>query len=206
MAIKVYVVDDSAVVRQTLMHLLQGDPEIELMGSAPNPLIAGPAIQKNRPDVLLLDIEMPGMTGLELATQLQRAVVETGKLVIEDRKWQQLGRFVRVTLGECPEAPPPCGSNSRSLAGGSLALHGRLRAALWTKQMWEAARSGCGAPCHEMSAFLHCSPCRPTPHSPTRDSSARAAGPARLPQLMGKAPPEGYARREVAAVRPQRPS
>ncbi len=70
MAIKVYVVDDSAVVRQTLMHLLQGDPEIELMGSAPNPLIAAPVVRKTPPDVLLLDIEMPGMDGITFLRQV----------------------------------------------------------------------------------------------------------------------------------------
>lgn len=68
--IKVFVVDDSAVVRQAFIHLLEGDPQIELVGSAPNPIIAGPIIQRLRPDALLLDIEMPGMDGLTFLRQI----------------------------------------------------------------------------------------------------------------------------------------
>ena len=69
--IKVYVVDDSAVMRQTLAHLLQGVADLRLIGSAPNPLVAAPAMKKERPDVILLDIEMPRMDGYEVAAHVR---------------------------------------------------------------------------------------------------------------------------------------
>jgi two-component system chemotaxis response regulator CheB len=62
--IRVLVVDDSAVVRQTLSSLLSSDPDIEIMGTASDPFVAADRIAEEIPDVITLDIEMPRMDGL----------------------------------------------------------------------------------------------------------------------------------------------
>ncbi|MCP4715738.1 MAG: chemotaxis response regulator protein-glutamate methylesterase [Deltaproteobacteria bacterium] len=62
--IRVLIVDDSAVVRQTLEEILSSDPQIEIMASASDPFVAAERISKEVPDVMTLDIEMPRMDGL----------------------------------------------------------------------------------------------------------------------------------------------
>ena len=62
--IRVLIVDDSAVVRQTLAYVLAQDPEIEVIGTAGDPYAAAEKIAEQVPDVITLDIEMPRMDGL----------------------------------------------------------------------------------------------------------------------------------------------
>ena len=62
--IKVLIVDDSAVVRQTLSEILESDPDISVMGVAADPYIAAETMESQIPDVITLDIEMPRMDGL----------------------------------------------------------------------------------------------------------------------------------------------
>ncbi|PLX17943.1 MAG: chemotaxis response regulator protein-glutamate methylesterase [Salinivirgaceae bacterium] len=62
--IRVLVVDDSAVVRQTIAEILNADSHIEVIATASDPYYAAKRIQKEIPDVITLDVEMPRMDGL----------------------------------------------------------------------------------------------------------------------------------------------
>lgn len=68
--VKVMVVDDSAVVRQTLTDLLNSDDELEVIASAADPYIAAEKLRDFIPDVITLDIEMPKMDGLTFLRKL----------------------------------------------------------------------------------------------------------------------------------------
>ncbi len=68
--IKVLIVDDSAVVRQIFAQQLSKDPELQVVGSAPDPYIARDLIVERAPDVVVLDIEMPRMDGLTFLRKL----------------------------------------------------------------------------------------------------------------------------------------
>jgi two-component system chemotaxis response regulator CheB len=62
--IKVLLVDDSAVVRQVLLAILDGEPGIQVIGAASDPIFAMQKMSREWPDVIVLDIEMPRMDGI----------------------------------------------------------------------------------------------------------------------------------------------
>jgi len=68
--IRVLIVDDSAIVRKILSDALAGEPDLEVVGTAPDPYVARDKILALRPDVLTLDIEMPRMDGLTFLKKL----------------------------------------------------------------------------------------------------------------------------------------
>jgi len=71
-AVTVLVVDDSATMRSLISAVLRRDPEINVVGTAADPLEARTKIKELNPDVITLDVEMPNMNGLEFLEKIMR--------------------------------------------------------------------------------------------------------------------------------------
>ncbi|OFZ25062.1 MAG: hypothetical protein A2381_13135 [Bdellovibrionales bacterium RIFOXYB1_FULL_37_110] len=71
--IKVMIVDDSSPVRKLVRKMIESNSDFEVVAEAENPLIAQNLINKNRPDVMTLDINMPGMDGVTFLKKMMKA-------------------------------------------------------------------------------------------------------------------------------------
>lgn len=80
--IRVLVVDDHAVVRSGLRRVLDAEPDIETVGEAPNAERAVFEAMEQKPDVVLLDVVMPGKSGIEIIPTLHQNVPEAKVLVL----------------------------------------------------------------------------------------------------------------------------
>lgn len=82
MTIRVLIVDDHTVVRQGLRLLLEAQADIEVVGEAVGGKEALLAAQEAKPDVILLDLIMPGMSGLDVLRELQKQHIASRVLVL----------------------------------------------------------------------------------------------------------------------------
>jgi len=80
MSKKVVVVDDSYIMRTLVTNIVTADPDFEVVGSAGNGVLGLEAVKKFSPDLVLLDIEMPEMDGLECLKRLK--LVSSAKVII----------------------------------------------------------------------------------------------------------------------------
>jgi DNA-binding NarL/FixJ family response regulator len=82
MSVTVLLADDHPIVRQGLKHLLEADPSLKMVGEASNGLEAVQLAEKYKPDVLIVDIVMPELNGLEVLKQVRERSPQTCCIVL----------------------------------------------------------------------------------------------------------------------------
>jgi two-component system response regulator DesR len=80
--IRILIAEDQAMLRGALTALLGMESDIEVLGAAPDGETAWRELQRLKPDLLVTDIEMPGLTGLELAQRIQRQALPIKVVIV----------------------------------------------------------------------------------------------------------------------------
>ncbi len=131
--IKVLVVDDTALMRKLISDILTRDPEIEVIGTAPNGYLALQKIKRLKPDVVTMDVEMPKMDGL---TALSKIMEECPLPVIMVSSHTYEGAKVTLEaleLGAFDFIPKPTGIKSDAFAIIADSLIAKVKAAAMAK-------------------------------------------------------------------------
>jgi two-component system chemotaxis response regulator CheB len=130
--IKVLIVDDSAFVRTTYKTLLEHDPEIVVIGTASDPYIAVQKIQKEKPDVITLDIEMPKMDGLTFLKKLM-AQAPMPVIVISNQSVKGAEVAIRaLEMGAVDVIAKPSLATEEEIIESRIALVDKVRSAYHT--------------------------------------------------------------------------
>jgi DNA-binding NarL/FixJ family response regulator len=82
MTVKIMLADDHHVVRQGLRALLEAEPDFEVVGEVADGLEVIPLLERLQPEVLLLDLMMPGLNGLEITHQISQRSIKTHVLIL----------------------------------------------------------------------------------------------------------------------------
>lgn len=129
MSIKALVVDDSAIIRKVVSDLLNSDPEIEVISTAPNGEIAIEKVRKYKPDIITLDVEMPGLCGIETLRRLKLDIPDIKVIMVSSHT--EAGARVTIealTLGANDYiTKPSSSSNGLSKEGFSIKLIEKIK-------------------------------------------------------------------------------
>jgi two-component system chemotaxis response regulator CheB len=126
--IKVLIIDDSALVRKLLKDILDKDPAIEVVGVAPDPLIAIQKIKQFEPDVLTLDIEMPRMDGLTFLGKLMKSHPMPVLMFSSLTEQGAVATMKALALGAIDFLPKPKANLSVGIEDLSFELTSKLKA------------------------------------------------------------------------------
>ena len=116
--IRVMIVDDSTVIRSLVRNIL-ADPEIEVVGTAASGTMALQTMPRARPDVIVLDIEMPGMDGISALPRLLQ--IDPGVKIIIASTLSQRNADISMkalTLGAADYVPKPTTAREIGAEGG----------------------------------------------------------------------------------------
>jgi two-component system chemotaxis response regulator CheB len=166
--IKVLVIDDSAVMRAFLARVVGAQPDMTLAGVVPDPLLAIDRVRRLQPDVITLDVEMPGMNGLDFLRTLM-SVKPLPVIMISSLTREGADTTMRaLELGAVDFFPKPAAFEA--LDGLALDIAEKIRAAAQARVVRRRPTGG-----HALPAL----PSMPVPRL------ARLAGPAAQGTIIG---------------------
>jgi two-component system chemotaxis response regulator CheB len=167
--IRVLVIDDSAVMRAFLGRVVGSQPDMELVGVSPDPLLAMDRIRRSTPDVITLDVEMPRMNGLDFLRKLM-AVRPLPVIMISSLTRQGAETTMRaLELGAVDFFPKP--SSYDELEEGAHEIADKIRAAAAARVVRHKASVPARPPA--LAAARHTAP------------AGHAPGPAALDRIIG---------------------
>jgi len=129
MSIKVLVVDDSALIREVLARMLTRDGDIDVVGTATDPIDAREKIKTLNPDVVTLDIEMPNMNGLAFLEKLMRLRPTPVVMVSTLTKKGASETLLALELGAVDFVAKPSAEFAGGLDAFGVGLRDKIRAA-----------------------------------------------------------------------------